>query len=263
MVNRIWQHHCGEGLVRTPSNFGKLGERPSHPELLDWLATEFVARGWSIKTMHRLMMTSKAYQMSSDDNAAGVAADPENRLFWRMPRERMEAEIIRDQILAVTGTLDRTMGGPCIYPYINPALFQSSTRRTWPGKPEDDASTFRRSLYVYSKRSIRYPIFEAYDQPNLVNSCDRRNRSTIAPQALFLMNDSFVILQAKRFAERLRKDAGDNVREQIDRAYRLALGRAPAESERTAAMAYLKDSQDGLAGLAQVIFNLNEFVYRQ
>ena len=262
MVNRIWQHHFGEGIVRTPSNFGKLGDRPTHPELLDWLATEFVADGWSVKSMHRLMMKSQAYRMASDDVAASMAVDPENKLLWRMPRARLEAEVIRDNILAVAGSLDRTLEGPCVYPYINPDLFQSSTSRTWPGKPEDDPSTWRRSLYVYSKRSIRYPLFEAYDQPNLVNSCDRRNRSTIAPQALFLMNDSFVILQAKRFADRLRKEAGNDVGEQIDRAYRLGLGRAPVESERIAAAAYIKTSEGGLAGLCQALFNLNEFVYR-
>src|SRR5215510_1866920 len=181
MVNRVWQHHFGEGIVRTPSNFGKLGETPTHPELLDWLAIEFMNGGWSVKRMHRLMMTSQAYQMSSDDVAADVAIDPENRLLWRMPRARLEAEIIRDQMLAVAGNLDRTLGGPGVYPHIDPKLFQSSTKRTWPGKPDDDPSTWRRSLYVYSKRSIRYPLFETFDQPNLINSCDRRNRSTIAP----------------------------------------------------------------------------------
>src|SRR5258708_4791222 len=126
MVNRIWQHHFGEGIVRTPSNFGKLGDRPTHPELLDWLATEFVERGWSVQSMHRLMMTSQAYHMGKDDVAAGMEADPENRLRWGMPRLRLEAEIIRDQILAVAGTLDPTIEGPRVYPFINPDLFQSS-----------------------------------------------------------------------------------------------------------------------------------------
>jgi mono/diheme cytochrome c family protein len=263
MVNRLWQHHFGEGLVRTPSNFGKLGEAPTHPELLDWLAVEFIERGWSVKQMHRLMMTSQAYQMASDDIAANVAVDPENRLLWRMPRVRLEAEIIRDQILAVAGNLDRSLGGPCVYPYIDPKLFQSSTKRTWPGKPDDDPSTWRRSLYVYSKRSIRYPLFETFDQPNLINSCERRNRSTIAPQALLLMNNNFVINEAKYFAERLRREAGDDVSKQVERAYRLALGRAPTAFERTKTAEFIQSAPNGLTEFCQALFNLNEFVYRQ
>jgi mono/diheme cytochrome c family protein len=263
MVNRLWQHHFGEGIVRTPSNFGKLGERPSHPELLDWLALEFIERGWSIKQMHRLIMTSQAYQMSSDDIAANVAIDAENRFFWRMPRVRLEAEIIRDNILAVAGNLDRRVGGPCVYPYIDPKLFQSSTKRTWPGKPDDDPSTWRRSLYVYSKRSIRYPLFETFDQPNLINSCERRNRSTIAPQALLLMNNNFVIMEAKFFAERLRREAGDDPRAQVDHAFHLALGRAPSQFERAKSVEFIRTSPNGLAEFCQALFNLNEFVYRQ
>jgi mono/diheme cytochrome c family protein len=263
MVNRIWQHHFSEGIVRTPSNFGKLGEAPSHPALLDWLAGEFIARGWSVKQMHRLMMTSQAYQMASDDIAANVAIDAENRFFWRMPRVRLEAEIIRDQILAVAGNLDRSLGGPCVYPYIDPKLFQSSTKRTWPGKPDDDPSTWRRSIYVYSKRSIRYPLFETFDQPNLINSCERRTRSTIAPQALLLMNNNFVITEARFFAERLRREAGEDVRAQVERAYQLALARAPQELERTKAVEFVRSSPHGLAEFCQALFNLNEFVYRQ
>jgi len=263
MVNRIWQHHFGEGLVRTPSNFGSLGDRSAHPDLLDWLAVEFVERGWSVKQMHRLMMTSEAYQMASDEIASNAAVDAENRYFWRLPRQRIEAEAIRDLILAVAGALDRTLGGPCVFPYINPDLFQSSTRRTWPGKPDDDPSTWRRSLYVFSKRSIRYPLFETFDQPNLINSCDRRNRSTIAPQALLLMNNNFVILQAGHFAQRLRREAGEAVDAQIDRAYRLALARPPTGFERTKAAEYIGSSPNGLAEFCHVLFNLNEFVYRQ
>jgi len=262
MVNRIWQHHFGEGIVRTPSNFGKMGEAPLHPELLDWLASEFVARGWSMKAMHRLMLTSQLYQMSSDDNMADLAIDPENRYFWRMPRERMEAEILRDNILAVAGTLDRTLGGPCIYPFIAPDLIQASSHRTWPGKPDDDPSTWRRSIYVYSKRSIRYPLFEAYDQPNLVNTCDRRNRSTIAPQALMMMNNNFVITQANLFAARLRKEAGDDPAAQVTRAFQLALGRPPLASEKMASVEFLKGGRDRLPEFAQAMFNLNEFAYR-
>jgi mono/diheme cytochrome c family protein len=286
MVNRIWQHHFGEGIVRTPSNFGKLGEPPTHPELLDWLAVEFMDGGagdgetgrrgdgetlkshkshfeWSVKRAHRLMMTSQAYQMASDDIAANVAVDPENRLLWRMPRVRLDAEIIRDQILAVAGSLDRTLGGPCVYPHIDPKLFQSSTKRTWPGKPDDDPSTWRRSLYVYSKRSIRYPLFETFDQPNLINSCDRRNRSTIAPQALLLMNNNFVLTEAKYFAERLRREAGDGARAQAQRAYLLALGRAPTAFELAKTAQFIRSGPNGLAEFCHAMFNLNEFVYRQ
>ena len=262
MVNRLWQHHFGEGIVRTPSNFGKMGEAPSHPELLDWLAARFVDEGWSMKAMHRLMMTSQLYQMASDDNMADAAIDPENRYFWRMPRERMEAEIIRDEILAVAGTLDAKLGGPTVLPYIAPDIVQGSSHRVWDGKADDDPSTWRRSLYVFSKRSIRYPLFEAYDQPNLINTCDRRNRSTIAPQALMMMNNNFVITQAKQFAARLRKEAGNDTAAQVDRAFLLALGRAPSASEKSSSIEYLKGGPERLPEFCQAMFNLNEFVYR-
>ena len=263
MVNRMWQHHFGEGIVRTPSNLGKMGEPPSHPELLDWLAVEFMDRGWSMKAMHRLMLTSEAYQMSSKDVAANVKVDPENRLFWRMPRQRLEAEAIRDHILAVAGTLDRTLGGPNVFPYIDPDLFEKSSKRDWPGKPDDDPSTWRRSLYVFSKRSIRYPMFETFDQPNLINSIDRRNRSTVAPQALILMNNAFVIYQAGKFAARLRREAGSDAGAQIDLGFRLALGRRPDAEEREKSLALVTTGGDSLAEFCHVLFNLNEFVYRQ
>jgi hypothetical protein len=263
MANRIWQHHFGEGIVRTPSNFGKTGAQPSHPELLDWLATEFVQSGWSIKAMHRLMMTSETYQRVSNDIAANIAIDPENRLFWRMPRQRLEAELLRDQMLAVAGTLDTTVGGPAVFPYIDPDLFQSSTQRTWPGKADSDPSTWRRSIYVFMKRSIRYPMFEAFDQPDATNSCDRRNRSTVAPQALLLMNNAFVVLQASKFAERLEKEAGENAAEQVALGYQLALSRPPTNLELDRASRFLSAKTGTLADLCQLIFNLNEFAYRQ
>jgi mono/diheme cytochrome c family protein len=263
MVNRIWQHHFGEGIVRTPSNFGVLGDRPSHPELLDWLAVEFVERGWSIKAMHRLMMTSDAYQMASTDLPANVAIDPENRMFWRMPRQRLEAEAIRDGILAAAGTLDRTLGGPNVFPYIDPDLFEASSRRNWPGKQDDDPSTWRRSLYVFSKRSIRYPMFEAFDQPNLINSVDRRNRSTVAPQALLLMNNATVLFHAEKFAERLRREQGDNIPAQVIAAFQSALGRVPDADELRSSIAFVREGGgNGLASFCHALFNLNEFVYR-
>jgi mono/diheme cytochrome c family protein len=263
MVNRIWQQHFGEGIVRTPSNFGKTGERPSHPELLDWLATEFVSRGWSVKAMHRLMMTSDAYQMASDDIESNLKVDPDNRSFWRMGRQRLPAEIVRDLALAVSGSLNRTVGGPAVFPYINPDLFQSSTSRTWPGKPDDDPSTWRRSVYVFSKRSIRYPMFELFDQPDMVSSCARRNQSTIATQALLLMNNAFIIQEAKAFAKRLRAEAGEDAGAQVDRAYVLALARHPSRFEREKAVEFIGAGPRGLDDFCQAVFSFNEFVYRQ
>ena len=143
-----------------------------------------------------------------DDIAANVAIDRDNKFLWRMPRRRLEGEALRDSIMAVAGNLDRTVGGPAVHPYIDPALFQSSSKRTWVGKPDSDPSTWRRSVYVFSKRSIPLPMLEVFDKPDSVGSCARRNRSTIAPQALILMNNSFVLMEAKNFADRLRKEAG-------------------------------------------------------
>ncbi len=263
MVNRLWQHHFGEGIVRTPSNFGRMGEPATHPALLDWLAVVFVEQGWSLKRMHRLMLTSAAYQMASADMPANMAIDPENRLLWRMPRIRLDAETIRDAILAVSGTLDRTTGGPAIFPYIDPDLFEKSSRRDWKGVADSDPSTWRRSLYVFSKRSIRYPMFETFDQPNLVNSTDRRNRTTIATQALILMNNPMVRFQAGRFAERVRREAGADPARQVARAIELALGRPADAVERRRGLEFVRTGgPDGLAEFCHVLLNLNEFVYR-
>jgi len=261
MVNRIWQHHFGEGIVRTPNNFGKMGERPTHPELLDWLAAEFVKSGWSIKAMHRLMMNSESYQMASTDIPANVAIDRDNRYLWRMPRRRIEAEGIRDSILALAGNLDRTVGGPAVHPYIDPALFQSSSKRTWPGRPDSDPSTWRRSVYVFTKRSIPLPMLDVFDKPDSVSSCARRNRSTIAPQALILMNNAFVLMEAGMFAERIRKEAGTDPAGQVDRVFQLALSRKPTPRELEQSTAFLRTGEHALADLCQVMFNLNEFAF--
>jgi hypothetical protein len=263
MVNRLWQHHFGEGIVRTPSNFGKMGEAPSHPALLDWLAVEFMERGWSLKAMHRLMLTSEAYKMSTSDVQHNIDIDPENRMFWRMPRVRLDVEAIRDSILATAGTLDRTVGGPSVFPYIDPDLFEKSSNRDWRGKPDSDPSTWRRSLYVFSKRSIRYPMFETFDQPNLINSTDRRNRTTIAPQALILMNNPMVIFQSGKFAERIAKDAGPDVNAQVRLALSTALGRPATAAEVLRGAAFIKEGGvTGLSDYCHLLFNLNEFVYR-
>ena len=262
IVNRLWQHHFGEGIVRTPSNFGKMGVPPTHPELLDWLAVDLMDGGWRLKRMHRLMLTSEAYRLAAAHDADNAAIDPENRLMWRMPRVRLEAEIIRDAILSVSGSLDRTLGGPAILPYIDPDLFEKSSKRDWKGLPDSDRSTWRRSLYVFSKRSIRYPMFETFDQPNLIDSVGRRNRTTIAPQALILMNNPMIVFQAGKFAERIRREAGDDIGRQVEHAFRLTLGREPEPSERVAAKELVTARADGLNELCRLMFNLNEFLYR-
>ena len=262
MVNRIWQHHFGEGMVRTPSNFGKTGMKPSHPELLDWLAVEFVENDWSVKHMHRLMLTSDAYRMASRDITENLEKDRTNTYLWRQTRNRHEIEVIRDRIMAVAGTLDRTVGGPAVRPFINPALFQSSTDRTWPGMSIGDPQSWRRSLYVFSKRSIRYPMFEAFDQPDMVTSCSQRTRSTVAPQSLLLMNNAEVLLQAKFFAQRVQVEAKRSAEAQVALAFQLALGREPTDDEREKAVEFVETTPTGLVDLCQTLFNLNEFLYR-
>ena len=261
MVNRIWQNHFGEGIVRTPNNFGKMGDSPTHPELLDWLTSEFVKSGWSIKAMHRTMMNSEAYQRASDDVPANLATDSENRYFWRMPRRRVEAEVVRDSMLAVAGNLVDKLGGPAVYPYIDPALFQSSSERTWNGSSDTDPATWRRSVYVFSKRSIPLPMLDIFDKPDSVTSCARRNRSTIAPQALILMNNAFVGMEATKFADRLRQLAGDDAGKQVRQAFLLALGREPGQQEMERSTAFIRGNSNGLVDFCQTMFNLNEFVY--
>ncbi|HTM50743.1 MAG TPA: PSD1 and planctomycete cytochrome C domain-containing protein [Bryobacteraceae bacterium] len=261
MVNRIWEHHFGEGIVRTPSNFGRTGAAPTHPELLDWLASEFVRRKWSMKAMHRLLLTSSAYRMASDDDPQNARLDPDNRLLWRMPRRRLEGENIRDNVLAVAGTLDRRVGGPGVYPYIDPALWQGSSGRKWPGQADSDPSTWRRSLYVFSKRSIPLPMLEVFDKPDAISSCARRNSSITAPQALILMNNSFMLMQARFFAQRLQREAGAGAGPQIDRAFELTLSRPPSQAEKERAAAFIAGSPEGLVDFCQALLNTNEFVY--
>ena len=261
MVNRVWQQHFGEGLVRTPNNFGKMGERPTHPELLDYLAVEFMANGWSVKDLQRKILNSETYQMASDDIAANRAVDPDNRLLWRMPRRRLEGEAIRDSLFAVAGNLDLTVGGPAVHPYIDPALYQASSKRTWVGKSDSDPSTWRRSVYVFSKRSIPLPMLDVFDKPDSITSCARRNRSTIAPQALILMNNALVLQEAGIFAKRLEREAGAEPERQVHLAFHLALSRPPSKQEMVESLEFLRTPGNALVDFCQVMMNLNEFVY--
>ncbi|MBY0507160.1 MAG: PSD1 and planctomycete cytochrome C domain-containing protein [Bryobacteraceae bacterium] len=241
MVNRIFLQHFGEAFVDTPSNFGKSGSGVKKQELLDWLATEFMRSGWSLKSLHRLILTSRYYQS-------------------QLRPRRLEAEIVRDSILATAGTLDRTMGGSGVHPFIDPTLWQGSSGRKWPGKSDEDPSTWRRGIYVFTKRTIPVPMMEVYDKPDTVASCARRNRSTTSIQALIMMNGSFVDVQSRKFAERLSREAA-TPEEQVKLGFALALGRSPTAKETSAALSFLQSNSTGLVDFCQTLFNLNEFAY--
>ena len=277
MVNRIWDHHFGRGLVSTPSNFGKMGSLPSHPELLDWLASEFVRDGWSIKKMHRLMLTSEAYQMESGFyRSANFEKDPQDMYLWRFPMRRVEAETIRDLILSASGQLNLQAGGPPFFPAI-PAAARVEAARV--GKwilTKEEPATWRRSVYSYWKRARKAPMFEVFDQPDTMVSCERRSITTVPTQALTLLNDEFVLLQSKYFAARVSREGGDSPAGPIQAAYRIALGRPPTNKELAESQEFVEKRRAHHAGkgaaepmlaaltdFCNVMLNLNEFVYAQ
>ena len=274
MVNRIWQHHFGRGIVATPSNFGKMGTLPTHPELLDYLAIKFVENGWSVKKMHRLIMLSQAYQMASEfNNPANLAKDAENTWLWRFPVRRLEGEIIRDVMLSASGQLNTAAGGPPFFPALPPAVREDVKRVGRWELTKEEPSTWRRSIYSYWKRALKFPMFEVLDQPDTTITCDRRSSTTVPTQALTLMNNEFVLVQSRHFAERVHKTAGEGLSDQVKAAYRLAMSRYPSEAELRDNVLFLekqksfhaKAGQDSgllaLNDLCAVILNLNEFVY--
>jgi hypothetical protein len=236
MVNRLWQHHFGRGLAGTPSDFGAQGEAPTHPELLDWLACEFVARGWSLKVMHRLLVTSATYRLSSRWDAAAARADPDNRLLWRMSRRRLEGEALRDAMLRASGLLNPRMAGPSVFPELPADL---PVTRGWSVTP-DPRERNRRSIYVFAKRNQRLPIFSAFDAPEGNETCARRNVSTNAPQALMLLNSKLTLDVARAFAGRVLNEVGTEPGRAITRAYRLALDRNPDSKEEKLALDFLR-----------------------
>ena len=227
IVNRVWQHHFGRGIVGTPSDFGVQGERPSHPELLDWLAIHFVRDGWSLKKLHRLIMTSAAYRQSTAPDALAMKSDPEDRLLWRFPRQRLEAEVIRDSALSVAGLLDQKMGGPSVFPEIPPGL---EVRGGWP-VTQNRSERNRRSIYIFVRRNVRYPMLEAFDMPDPYETCPRRYMTTTPSQALMLLNNKLTLTWAQHLAGRVLKQAGDDRHEIIDAACRLAYGRHASPDE--------------------------------
>ena len=259
MVNRVWQHHFGRGLVATTSNFGLNGELPSHPELLDSLAQEFIQSGWSLKHLHRLILLSQTYQQASDIRPDAEKADPLNKLLWHMPLRRLEGEAIRDSLLAVAGTLNLEKGGPAVYPPVDPTLRADTFQGiNWP-EGEDSPKTWRRSVYVKVKRSLLLPQLEVFDCPEITYTVAQRNVTTTPLQALTLLNDPLILRQAGLFAERLQRERPGDTWAQVDRAYRLCFARSPTEKERQLSLAFLKTRS--LTDFCHTLFNLNEFVY--
>ncbi len=272
IVNRVWQFHFGEGIVRTPSDFGLVGEPPTHPELLDWLANWFIESRWSIKALHRLIMSSNTYRMSKKWNRDYGATDPANLLLWRMPYRRLEVEAIRDSMLAVSGRLNSKMYGPSMYPYVPAAALEGSSDpdKIWKAFDEEDAS--RRTIYALVKRSLIVPMLEVLDLCDTTKSSAMRNNTAVPTQALTLFNGEFVNRQARYFAQRVATLAGADAHARIDLAFRLALARSPTSQESRALAAFLaaqerelqgggQDRLDALAQLCRVIFNMSEFAY--
>jgi hypothetical protein len=262
IVNRVWQFHFGEGLVRTPSEWGRSGQPPTHPELLDWLADWFVHdASWSLKRLHRLILTSNTYRMNKAWNATHGAADPENRLFWRVPYRRLEVEAIRDSMLAASGQLNTQMFGPSMYLEVPRAALEghSDPDKIW--KPFDEADASRRTVYAFVKRSMVVPMLEVLDLCDTTRSSAQRPITTIAPQALTLLNGDFANRQARHLADRVSREAGPDVGRQIERAYLRTLCRPPNDAERATMLEFLMSEDGSLEQCCRAVFNLNEFVY--
>jgi mono/diheme cytochrome c family protein len=259
MVNRIWQGHFGRGIVGTPNDMGRQGEPPTHPELLDYLAKQFVDNRWSVKAMHRMIMLSSAYQLSSAPDDANSKVDADNQFVWKMNRRRLEAEAVRDNVLATAGTLNLKAGGP---PIATPLTAEERDgmrdMSEWPIS-SDPADYVRRSVFLYVKRSFRLPMFETFDAPDASASCARRDSSTVAPQALALMNSEFMTRQAEQFAARLEKEHGKAPEPLVESGWRAAFGRPPSPDEKSKAVEFLAKST--LPRLCLLWFNMSEFLY--
>jgi mono/diheme cytochrome c family protein len=288
MVNRLWQHHFGKGIVATPGDLGYSGSRPSHPELLDYLATHFANEGWSLKNMHRLMVRSAAYRQVSVDDAKRRALDPDNTLLWRQNVQRLNAETLRDSLLSVSGLLLHNDGGKPLWPpvpeeirHAQPAILEadkggdSGRMQGWYADPLEKTDV--RSIFLIQKRCLPIPFLQAFDLPDPTLSCSRRHVTTVAPQALTLLNSPEAVRYARAFADRIAKEAGVEPEKRVERAVWRALGRAPDAEEKKLALdllqrhteAHRKAAKQGaptpeqlaLVDLCRALMNLNEFVY--
>ncbi len=264
MVNRIWQFRMGQGIVRTPNDFGVMGDRPSNQPLLDWLASEFVERGWSVKAMDRLIVLSSTYQQSAAPDAAHEKIDPDNRLFWRMNRKRMEGETLRDAILSVSGSLNPALGGRPVRTPIEPEVYdliftEHERDGLWPVNPDKSVQN-RRSIYLFNKRGVRLPLLSAFDQPDAITSCPVRPVSTHALQALSLFNSDFMREQSQAFSKRLESECQRNRSCAVAMAWRLALARPPQRAEQDLAKKFFAGG-GSLQEMCLALLNRNEFVY--
>ena len=273
LVNRVWHHHFGRGIVATPGNFGRMGSPPSHPELLDWLSVDFMERGWTLKRLHRMIMGSSVYRQSwrQPEASAGHKLDPGNRLLWRMNLKRLEAETVRDAILVASGKLDRRLGGA-------PALLEhdASGLQTVSVTEDDPNAPFRRSLYILARRNYPLNFLENFDYPKVQVNCTARTNSVTPLQSLTLMNDPFLVEQATHLAQRVREKAGNSPQKTVELAYLMTLSRKPTPEEVRISQYHLRKqrqnyrfansspneaSQAALANLCQTLFATNEFLY--
>jgi hypothetical protein len=260
LVNRIWKHLFAEGIVKSTDDFGAMGRKPTHPELLDWLASEFIARGWSIKAMQRLMVTSATYRMSSVPNDLAERLDPSNIYLHRMNVRRLEAETIRDTLLSSSGRLVQTMYGPSIPTYLS-RFMEGRGRPARSGPLDGDG---RKSLYLNVRRNFLNPMFLAFDAPVPFSTMGRRNVSNVPAQALTLMNDPLIAEQARLWAQRILASPTQTARERLDMLYTIAFCRPATQQEAVASLAFLdgqeRDAQ-AWADLCHVLINMKEFIF--
>ena len=251
IVNRIWHYHFGKGIVATPGDFGTMGSRPTHPELLDYLTATFIENGWSIKKLHRMILLSNTYQQSPDYVEQKAQADPDNKLRWRWERRREEAEAVRDTMLQISGLLNTKMGGPGVFPPLPPGAVSKLSATAAAGgwmTEQDPTNAYRRSVYIFVRRNLRYPMLQELDSANTFESCDFRKNTVTAPQSLELINNEEILQWARNFAGRVLNDNGLSPQAQVDRAFRLAYGRAASAEEQKMAAEFLAKQTPVMAG---------------
>jgi len=249
LVNRVWQHLFGRGLAKTPSDFGRAGVPPTHPELLDWLAADFIAHGWSIKALHRRILSSETYQRSARTDAPAAAVDPANDLLWRHDLRRLDAEALRDTFLALGGRLNPAAGGRGFFPRLSGEVLAGQSRPGLDWEVSDPSERARRSLYVYVRRTMMVPMLETFDYSNTTSPLAERPVTTVAPQSLLLLNDDFMQEQAAALANRLARETGPDLGDQVRRGFELAVGRAPVASEIRQALAFVRRQEEAFAQL--------------